>query len=471
MNGPSRPHGKPHARMNSRRRFLFAAGAAALAPSLLGADAVASPSSSAAASEDGASPLRFIGVYMPHGSAYELWKPGPDFDIRYEDCSLSPFDAPDIYGRSFKDVLLVVDGLDLAAGIETGTVGHDASRVILTGSGADGSTPSIDQYLAQEHLLGAQTPLTSIALSIGNDKTDLGQNVSYARGGTPVPKWIDPAQVFDELFGKPLSDRDRAALEAQRARQRSVLDFVRRDLQRLHQRAPAAERVKMQQHHTALREIEKRISPPKRVCAAPARPDPLAFPKLHAFGGGEPYFETITELMTDLLALALACDITRFATLMLADLTRARLYPGLPDDIHQDVAHRYWAATNASGGRPQTWRALALQNRHTHGHIARLLQRLDSAGALQDTLVFAQSDMGDPSRHSSKNVPTLIAGGCGGHFSMGRHVDLRSSKGTELLPSNRALVSICQAFGIAVDRFGHSANAATVTGALPELHG
>jgi hypothetical protein len=417
----------------------------------------------------GRGPLRFIGVFTPHGCAHELWKPGPDFDLRYPGCTLAPFDAPDRFGRSFKDRLLVIDGLDLAAGIEVGTVGHDASRVILTGSGVNGKNPSVDQYLAFEKTLGADTPHTSITLAVGDDLTDLGKNISYSAGGSPVPKWIDPAQLFDELFGGPLTEQGRQELALLRARQRSVLDFVRGDLQRLSSIASARERTKLDQHHSALREIEKRLSPAVRNTVLPPRPDSALFPKIKSYGAGEPYFEVITKLHIDLLAQALSSDVTRFATLMLADLTRTGVYPDLPSDVHGDVAHTYWARTDSAPGKPETWQKLAVQNRHSYLQVARLMQRLDEADALDDTLILVQSDMGDPARHSSRNVPTLLAGGCGGRFAMGRLLDFRTSKGAELVPNNRLLVSVCQAFGVATERFGHSASAATVTGALDGL--
>jgi hypothetical protein len=316
-------------------------------------------------------------------------------------------------------------------------------------------------------MLGADTPHTTLTLAVGNDRTDLGANISYARGGVPVPKYIDPVTVFDELFGAPLTEKGKRELQALRARRRSVLDFVRGDLERLTARAGNQQRIRLEQHRTALREIEKRISPDRTSCVVPARPDRSAFPKLESFGAGEPYFETITNLHIDLLARALSCGLTRFSTLMLADLSRTGLYPELPDDVHQDVAHRYWASTNKGPGRPETWRMLALQNRHTHMQIARLMQRLAESGVLEDTLILAQSDMGDTARHSSRNVPTLLAGGCGGRFRMGRSIDLRTAKKKgSLQSSNHLLVSICRAFGVANERFGTSANASTVTGSL-----
>jgi hypothetical protein len=248
-----------------------------------------------------------------------------------------------------------------------------------------------------------------------------------------------------------------------------VLDVVRGDLARLEARAPQSERVKLEQHQSALREIEKRLTPHESSCAGPPRPDPSKFPKLRAYGGGEPYFDVVTDLQIDLLARALACDLSRFATLFLADLTRSHLYPELPPDIHTEVAHRYDARTDKHPGTPETWHSLAIQNRYGYGKVARLLQRLDEAGVLDDTIVYVSGDMGDPARHSSRSVPTILAGGCGGRFKMGRYLDFRKdATGT---PNNRILVSIVQAFGVAANRFGHATDAGITTGRLEELYG
>jgi hypothetical protein len=411
-----------------------------------------------------------VGVYTPHGRAHEYWKPGPDFDLRGPNSALEPFDSEEVYGESFKDRLLVLDGVDLAAGIEVGTVGHEAARVILTGSGANGSNASIDQFLAVERGLGASTPHTSLVLGVGSEGTEIGVNLSYASGGTPIPKSIDPEKLFDELFGEAIGGERAEALRARRALERSVLDLVKDDFALVGSRAPKSERVKLEQHATALREVEKRLSRGARKCPLPERPDRSAFPKLRAYGGGERYFERITELQIDLLALALSCDLTRFATLFLADLSRTGLYPDMPIDIHSDVAHRYSARGEKRGGDPSTWLALARQNRHSYGHVARLMRRLSETGTLDDCILYVSSDMGDPARHSSRDVPTLIAGGAGGHFHMGRYVDLRDQRdGQRMMPNNRLLVAICRAFGVEVERFGSSANAATTHGDLTPL--
>ena len=310
------------------------------------------------------------------------------------------------------------------------------TRRILTGSGAGRKKCVARPILALERGLGNDTPHTSLALGVGSDSTDVGQNISWSRGGTPVPKWIDPSRVHAELFGAPLGVR-KEELEYERRAGKSVLDRVVADLARLQRRAPSSERTKLEQHATALRDIEKRLTRVERSCAG--RAPPPGFERLKMYGGGEPYFDAITNLQIDLLARAMSCDLTRFATLYLADLTRTRLFAELPEDVHQEVAHRYDAADDVHRGTPESWRKLAIQNRYSYGKVARLLQRLDEAGVLQNTLVHACSDMGDPARHSSRQVPTLVVAGSTFKLKTGRYLDLRHGKNLqEGVPNNRA---------------------------------
>lgn len=462
-------HADPFTGDWKRRRFLQALGACAATTPMAWATIAQADTRG---SDVVPPPLRFIGLFMPHGVVREYYAPGPGFDLGSPRCLLAPFDDANRFGRSFRDMILPIDGIDLAAGIEVGTVGHDASRVILTGSGARGVNASLDQYLAVECGLGHETPITSLVLGVGSEDTGLGFNLSYSKGGVPVPKLIDPELVFDELFGKTLTGQERDALARRRAMGRSVLDELRHQTRELIRRAPRDERSKLEQHQQALREVEKRLNPVRKSCDAGARPDRAQFPSVVASAGGEPYFDVITDLHFDLVSRALACDLTRFVTIYLGDLTRSPLALGLPADIHMEVAHRYEARRGRHPGNPASWDALAIQNRHTYAQIAGLMQRLDSAGVLGESVILAQSDMGDTATHSSRNVPTLIAGGAGGHFAMGRFIDVRTNKRDgELVPNNRVLVSIAQAFGAPLTQFGSSGNPETVTGRFEPLYG
>ena len=97
-----------------------------------------------------------------------------------------------------------------------------------------------------------------------------------------------------------------------------------------------------------------------------------------------------------------------------------------------------------------------------YGKIARILQRLAEASLLDQTVLVAMSDMGDPAKHSSRQIPALLAGGWGGALRGGQHIDL-GAVGT---PSNRLLVSIQQAFGVESDTYGQSVDPTILSGAL-----
>lgn len=407
----------------------------------------------------------FVGVYLPHGMAREYWLPHSGFDISYEGCSLAPFADATTLSKSYADRLLVVEGLDVSAGIDGGTSGHDASRALLTGSSQRGTGASLDQFLAVEHGLGQDTPLASLVLGVGSSAPELGQCISYAKGGVTLPKLINPSQTFAQAFAQLVVGNDPASLanaERERRLGKSLLDYWRRDLSRLQARAPQNERDKLDQHATALRELEKRLGSGVQGCTPPPAPDPNGYPKLSAYGGGEPYFDTITDLQIDLLAQALGCGITRVATLFLNDLSRTHHDPGLPDDIHIDVAHRYTSGGRDGGGDQASWQLLARQNHYSCSKLARLVQRLDQAGILDQTVLVALSDMGDPNRHSSRQIPALLAGGWGGKLKGGRHLDL----GAEGTPHNRILVAAQQAFGVGSETFGEAEDPNITTGAL-----
>lgn len=408
----------------------------------------------------------FIGVYMPHGMAREFWVPKPGFDINYDGCVLQPFNDPATYGQSFRDKIVALEGLDHTAGIRAQTTGHDASRVILTGSGSNGQNASIDQFLALERGLGDGTALASLVLGVGSADPALQWCISYAKGGTALPKLIDPAQTFARAFTQFLAGTDPAALaraEREQRLGRSLLDYWTRDLNALAARAPKSEKDKLDQHATALRELEKRVVGHTAQCVPPPAPNAMQFPQVASYQGGERYFDAITDLQIDLMVHALACEVTHVSTLFLADLSRTHTDALLPEDVHTDVAHRY-----ASGGRagtmgnPASQALLARQNHYTYGKIARLLQRLAEASLIEQTVLVAMSDMGDPAKHSSRQIPALLAGGWGGALRGGRHIDL----GAEGTPSNRLLVSVQRAFGVESDSFGQSSDPSVVTGAL-----
>jgi hypothetical protein len=325
-------------------------------------------------------------------------------------------------------------------------------------------------------------------LGVGTDSLESGACLSFGEGGAPLPKIIDPSVTFQTIFGGFVPAGDAAAAAAaehRRRRDQSVIDFVRADIQRLKPRLAATEQQKLDQHLTSVREIEKRVAGIGQgaTCAVPAAPDAGEYPQVRQYNGGEPYFDAITDLQLDMMAQALACDVTRFATLFMNDLSYAGNPLGLPADNHQAMAHTYdaWQEPHFGEGKPgnpSTWLPLAQFNRYSYGKMARLLQRLHEFGSLESTLVYAASDMGNPAAHSLRNVPTVLAGGANGKLRMGRRVKLAADCPPDRYhcgetwtrsPNNRILVTVAQAFGAPVEAYGTQNDPTLTKGALSEL--
>jgi hypothetical protein len=341
--------------------------------------------------------------------------------------------------------------------------------------------------------LGASTPVTSVALGVGLDVTESGFTLSYGPGGAALPKIIDPVQAFNVLFGNRTVPDDpvaRAAAERKRKVGQSILDFVRGEIGDMRPRLGSVEQQKLDQHMTSLREIEKRLQTSDGgaggSCAIPAKPDASRFPKIRQYNDGEPYFDAITDAHIELIANSIACGVTRFATLFMNDLSFAGNPLNLPADNHSAVAHTYDPSPIGNNGRPgagnpSTWLPLAQLNRYSYSKVARLMQRLDALGALDNTIIYVTSDMGNPSLHSTQNVPTVLAGGAGGKFRMGRRVRLAGDCPTDNpwcgpgepafagMTNNHLLVSIAQAFGVTINSFGTQTDPKHTTGALPGL--
>ena len=197
------------------------------------------------------------------------------FDLGYPDSPLQPFDDPGTYGRSFKDKIVVVEGVDVLSD----TNAHNSAGTILTGSrivGGDGGLPwnsSLDQFLAVEQRLGDATLVPSIALAVGSKQLSARETLSFGTGGVPISKIIDPGVAFDFLFKHAIVGADPAAqarAERERRLGKSLIDFVSGDVQRLRARVGPFEVQKLDQHLDALRALEKK----RQAVSLPARLHP-----------------------------------------------------------------------------------------------------------------------------------------------------------------------------------------------------
>jgi hypothetical protein len=303
--------------------------------------------------------------------------------------------------------------------------------------------------------------------------------------------------MFNSLFGSfvpPGQQNTQAQLDAI-ARGKSSLDFVTGTLSSLQSRLASAEKAKLDQHLTAIRQIENRLqAPPSATCSLPTNPDPNGSIGDSRDGDGD----WINSVVIAMLVQAIACDLTRFVQFTLQDTSNPLgsdsqdpgVSPSIPpvnppsgqacsdglgstgDCVHQDVAHKYVASSpftigGGSGGNGQSditsQIRLARAKKYSYSYVASFASQLDALGLLDCTLMMTMDDVGNPALHDSQGLPCILVGGANGAIKMGQHLMLNDA------PQNAVFVAIANAFGAPISSYGVSKNPSTTSGALPGL--
>ena len=100
---------------------------------------------------------------------------------------------------------------------------------------------------------------------------------------------------------------------------------------------------------------------------------------------------------------------------------------------------------------------VTIETAHIHcfaGFLKQLKEKKSPQGKslLDETIVLLGTGMGDASRHSNANLPTLVAGG---GFKHGSHLALGSSKNEAPLLGD-LYITLMQRLGIEQDRFSNA---------------
>jgi hypothetical protein len=398
---------------------------------------------------------RLVAIEMVHGSAgatrwgatQNFWSPaatGRDFDLAPTAMSsLEPF-------RKYLTIVsdTDVENAEASTPPEIGGDHFRSSAVFLTQAHPKQTESSdvyvgtsIDQIYAQR--FGQDTPLPSIQLCIENVDQGGGcaygyscvytDTISWASPTEPLPMIRDPRAAFDLLFGAGGTPEERAA---RRRTTKSVLDFVLGEVDRLNRELDPADRRRMDQYLSNVREIERRIEKvEERNLSGEARDLPTAPP------GVPDSFDEHVKLMFDLQALALEADMTRVFSFKMGRDASGRLYPesGVDKPFHPASHH---------GDKEKNIEEFFRINRYHVGLVPYFLSKLASIQEgektlLDKTMVIYGSPMGDPNVHNHKRCPLFIAGGANGKLEGGLH--LRAKPGT---PMANVMLSLMHVLGL-----------------------
>jgi hypothetical protein len=231
---------------------------------------------------------------------------------------------------------------------------------------------------------------------------------------------------------------------------------VLNDLQRVRARAGAADRVRLDQHASGIRSIENRLiasSTPMQAdaaCKLPVRPG--SFPDV----AGKEQLQPKTQAMSDLLAIALACNQTRVFSMMFTGSVAGTVFSevGLTGG-HHDLTH------NEPGIQPQVQKATVF----TVQMFAVLLNALkavpEGAGnVLDNCAILASTDTSDGRYHNVRDYPILVAGK-GGGFLKYPGVHYRSPTGSE--STSTSLLTVLRAAGTNLNQVGAAGGLSTVS--------
>lgn len=401
----------------------------------------------------GAAPLRMACIFMPNGVHFPTWAP----TAAAEDgaFTLSPTLEPLESVRQHVNVLRGLT-LDKARANGDGPGDHARSSAsFLTGHQARKTAGndirigvSVDQFAARQ--VGVQARFPSLELgceqgpSAGNCDSGYScaysSNVSWRDDHTPMPKMVDPAAVFERLFG----DATQAAARAERlARRKSILDFVREDARRLNERVGANDRRKLDQFQTSVREVELQIERARREASdvkKPEMPAPEGIPNSA---------REHQDMMYDLMLLAFQTDATRISTLMLGNDGSNKTYPEIGvNDGHHHLSHHQ--------NNQEMVESIKKIDRFCVERFARFIDRLskhpEGEGSLLDnTMVLFGGGIGDGNRHNHDDLPILLAGRAGGQMEGGRLLQFEKET-----PLCNLYVTMLQAMGCEVESFGDS---------------
>lgn len=357
----------------------------------------------------------------------------------------------------YKQYINVVSGLKVKLmnspqGHHRGSVGILSGRDFVT-QAANGapyrstfSGPSIDQTVAA--VTGQQTAFKSLELGISQrlDKVEgtTLQFISHNGQDSGNPQEYDPVKLFDRVFAGGMGQvpQDPELIKKAAEMKSSVLDSVLTDLNGLQQRVGARDKHRLEQHADNIRAIEKRLAGGAGagvVCQKPTRPGPLATnPK------GEPFEERCTAL-SQVLALALACDLTRaFSVQFTGSASNPVFHPlGITGGNH-DITHK-GAAGQDEVDRSTTW---------TMQQLAVFLGAFQAAtegdsNLLQQSAILVTSDVADGSAHTVDDYPILVAGSAGNFFKRPGVHYRGNGENTSLV-----LLSLARSMGLPLTEFG-----------------
>jgi len=394
-----------HSWRMSRRRLLKGLGATVALPWLEVMSENARAITTAGSIAAGEIPRRAMFTYWGLGVEITGFTPaetGRDYKLTPSLASLAPF----------KDECTLMTELTAFTG------GHGSCCCLLTGVNTVRNAKtmmSVDQQLAVHH--GSATRFPSLVLGTVRE-TGFGgpfpMTLSWSKNHTPITPENRPEVLFEKLFGSE-DNKTLAAAKQAMAQRASLLDSIKTQAGALQREVGAADRERLDQYFTSIRDLEERIKvegewidrPKPRV----ERPDfGAGSPRDRIASDGRGYSE-YTRMMFDMIAVAFQTDSTRAVShIPRTEGDEAKCY-GYQTKSKWDL---HTITHNAQEDEKiNQWRELdALYLSEWAYFLGKLKAVKEGDGTLLDhTMAAWATTNGGPNAHDSKHLPLILCGG------------------------------------------------------------
>lgn len=215
-------------------------------------------------------------------------------------------------------------------------------------------------------------------------------------GPAEIPSISSPQTALDVLF----SGGSNSSTSGTVSPRKSIVDLHYSAINGMRNKLGQHEKEKLDSHYAAIQQIEATISSTGSSGGGSSCPRPS---NSSATG-----FDALAKIHSDIIVLALSCNITASVSIAFGDDTHNHIFDLLGGRMSHVSHHFNQTLFNEDMAYMQ-------------GLTKNLLDKLSSAGLMSSTIVTQVSDMGDPDQHSNANVPMLV-GGAG--ISGGRVLDI-----------------------------------------------
>ena len=289
---------------------------------------------------------------------------------------------------------------------------------------------SVDQAVAD--LIGSDTRFKSLVFQAG-ENLNFSQ-IAWDKHGLPVKQIDSPRRIFNLLFQ---IDENEKTQQQVLAEDRSILDAVLAQARSMEKRLNAADREKMEEYLTSVREVEKTV---KRRAYWADRDKPQVDYELGEFDRKS--VDDYVGTLLDLAVLALETDSTRAVTVQIP-FWEGFKESDLSGNYH-DISHH--------GQKPEKIKKLLMLEhailKRINTSLSTMKKRTVGNSSLFDqTTTLLTASMGSANAHNFDDLPALV---------FDRRMKTAGHWRKKDVPMSNLYLGLLQLFGAEQDSFGES---------------